>query len=159
MYFHLVGNQNSFTEWNWSFLILKLSSVIRIWDFFPLSKDVVCPCCRGMTLRMMAGLALVEYLATVWWQRWLNHDHCNCKLFSFAFSLWKLFKIECEMGDTPIFIGDWFDKAAVVSTGPNALLGILKRSFSLHGLVTESPCNMMFNNSLQHVGMMDDLIT
>ena len=51
-----------------------------------------------------------------------------------------------------LFIGDWQDKAAVVSTGPNALLGILKRSVSLHGLVTESPCNMMFNNLLLHVG-------
>ena len=25
--------------------------------------------------------------------------------------------------------------------------------------VTESPCNIILNNSLQHVGMMDDLIT
>ena len=35
----------------------------------------------------------------------------------------------------------------------------LKRSLSLYGLVTESPCNMKLNNSLCYLGIIDKLIT
>ena len=69
---------------------VSLPKIVIVYQYLgtlSLSEDVGCPCCGGMTLIMMTGLAVMEYLATVWWQRWLNHDHCDYKLLSLNFSL------------------------------------------------------------------------
>ena len=118
-------------------------------------KRYVVPWLRGMTVGRMRDLALADTLATLRWQRRLNHCHCECELCTWKILLWALFKSWMwNVRNSYLLL---LNDLIMWKLWALAHLFVFYLEFDvellLAWLVTESPCYMILNNSLQHLGI------